>query len=320
MDVQTKVYAIAEVKSLETENPNGEFEVILSTPAFDRDEEIVDAKIFEPLPDHITFDIDHGMSTATTVGSGVPRYDGDLLKVKGTFSSIPRAQEVRTLVAEGHIRSTSVAMMKAVREDKDGIPHVVSAELLNGAFVPIPANREAVVLSAKGYAAKAGARNSTKDAERLQTIHDLAVTNGAACVTPEKSISRGGLVRKGHGMTANDLREALDNAVREAHGSPDGYTWVRDYTDEWVVFEASEPDSAACWQESYTVADGAVTLTGDALEVVAHTTYEQVTAPTDSATQAPETPGDKPGKSPASAVVDGYARLRADAALLVLPD
>jgi len=34
-------------------------------------------------------------------------------------------------------------------------------------------------------------------------------------------------------------------------------------------------------------------------------------------TEAPETPGDEPGKSPASDVVSGYARLRAEAALLV---
>lgn len=148
-----KMFALGEVKSVEDANgdPNGEFDVILSAPTLDRDGEVVDAKVFEPLPEHITFDIDHGMSTATTVGSGKPFYDGDVLRVKGTYSSIPRAQEVRTLVREGHIRTTSVAFMGAVREEKDGVPHIVKAELLNGAFVPIPSNRESVVLSAKSY-------------------------------------------------------------------------------------------------------------------------------------------------------------------------
>ena len=191
MDKTTKMFALGEVKAVEDAegDPNGEFDVILSAPTLDRDGEVVDAKIFDPLPDHITFDIDHGMSTATTVGSGAPFYDGDVLRVKGTYSSIPRAQEVRTLVREGHIRTTSVAFMGAVREEKDGVQHIVSAELLNGAFVPIPSNRQAVVLSAKSYEAalKAGARNNTKDSERLQSIHDLAVQNGAACdgKTPE---------------------------------------------------------------------------------------------------------------------------------------
>lgn len=152
--MDTKMYALGEVKAVEDADgdPNGEFDVILSAPTLDRDGEVIDAKVFEPLPDHITFDIDHGMSTATTVGSGTPYYDGDVLRVKGTYSSIPRAQEVRTLVREGHIRTTSVAFMGAVREEKDGVPHIVKAELLNGAFVPIPSNRESVVLSAKSHA------------------------------------------------------------------------------------------------------------------------------------------------------------------------
>lgn len=181
---ETKMFALGEVKAIEDAegDPNGEFDVILSAPTLDRDGEVIDAKVFDPLPDHITFDIDHGMSTATTVGSGVPEYLPDgRLRVKGTYSSIPRAQEVRTLVREGHIRTTSVAFMGAVREEKDGVPHVVKAELLNGAFVPIPSNRESVVLSAKSFTDRVDEK-ATK-ADRLQSIHDLAVQNGAACVT-----------------------------------------------------------------------------------------------------------------------------------------
>jgi hypothetical protein len=180
---ETKMFALGEVKAAEDDDsPHGGFDVILSAPTLDRDGEVIDAKVFEPLPDHITFDIDHGMSTATTVGSGTPYYEGDVLRVKGTYSSIPRAQEVRTLVREGHIRTTSVAFMGAVREEKDGVPHVVKAELLNGAFVPIPSNRESVVLSAKSYAEKANSEAAPElKATGLQHIHDLAVESGAKC-------------------------------------------------------------------------------------------------------------------------------------------
>jgi hypothetical protein len=148
-----KMFAVGEVKGVEDADgdPNGEFDVILSAPTLDRDGEVIDANAFEPLPDHITFDIDHGMSTATTVGSGVPFYDGGKLRVRGTYSSIPRAQEVRTLVREGHIRTTSVAFIAAKREHKDGVTHIVKAEVLNGAFVAIPSNRESVVLSSKRH-------------------------------------------------------------------------------------------------------------------------------------------------------------------------
>lgn len=148
---ETKMFAMGEVKSVEDGDPNGSFDVLLSVPTLDRDGEVIDEKVFEPLPDHITFDMDHGMSTATTVGSGVPSYDNGSLRVRGTFSSIPRAQEVRTLVREGHIRTTSVAFMSAEREEKDGVTHITKAELLNGAFVSIPSNREAVILSAKAH-------------------------------------------------------------------------------------------------------------------------------------------------------------------------
>lgn len=184
---ERKMFALGEVKAVEDADgdPNGEFDVILSAPTLDRDGEVIDAKVFEPLPDHITFDIDHGMSTATTVGSGVPFYDGDVLRVKGTYSSIPRAQEVRTLVREGHIRTTSVAFMSAEREEKDGVPHIVKAELLNGAFVPIPSNRESRVLTSKSYETALDTK-ATK-ADRLQSIHDLAVANGAACSAAAKA-------------------------------------------------------------------------------------------------------------------------------------
>ena len=129
----------------------GTFEVILSAPTLDRDGDTLMPEDWKtPLPEHITFDIDHGMSVASTVGSGVPEIDeatGNLI-VRGSFSSLPRAQEVRTLVKEGHINRTSVAFMNERQKLKDGKTRNVR-ELLNGAFVAIPSNRDAVILSSK---------------------------------------------------------------------------------------------------------------------------------------------------------------------------
>jgi hypothetical protein len=221
----------ATVKAVDGEDPNGEFEVILSAPTLDRDGEIVDAKAFEPLPEHITFDIDHGLSTATTVGSGKPFYDGDLLKVRGTFSSIPRAQEVRTLVQERHIRTTSVAYHRPKTETKDGIPHITKAELLNGAFVPVPANREALVVSSKAH--KAGARNSTKDLEYIQGAHDSLVAAGATC-DGGKAVR---LVRtKTMVGSFEERQEEMSEALRAAY--PDSW-WIEIIAtfDDRVVYE-----------------------------------------------------------------------------------
>lgn len=221
----------ATVKAVESEDPNGEFEVVLSAPTLDRDGEVVDAKAFEPLPEHITFDIDHGLSTATTVGSGKPFYDGDLLKVRGTFSSIARAQEVRTLVNEGHIRTTSVAYHRPKTTTKDGVPHITKAELLNGAFVPVPANREALVLSSKDH--KAGARNSSKDLEYIQGAHDNLVAAGATC-DGGKSVR---LVRtKTMVGSFEERQEEMSEALRASY--PDSW-WIEVIAtfDDRVVYE-----------------------------------------------------------------------------------
>lgn len=216
----TKDFLTGNVKALDNDPDGpGTFEVVLSAPTLDRDGEVIDGKAFEPLPDHITFDIDHGLSTATTVGSGVPRYDGDLLKVTGTFSSIPRAQEVRTLVAEGHIRTTSVAFMAPKRTVKDGVPHVTSAELLNGAFVPVPSNREAVVLHAK-------------------SAREAAAPG-----------------RKAIAGSFEERREAIGEAVNILY--PDAWwTYVIATFDDTVIFEVdSRSEGTQRFQATYTIGD-----------------------------------------------------------------
>lgn len=143
----TKTVA-ASVKTT-SDTGSGGFTAIISAATLDRDGEILDARCFEPLPDRISVDIDHGLSVAATIGSGRPYYEGSNLMIDAEFSSIPRAQEVRTLVTEGHIRGLSVAFFGAKTTVKDGVRHVTKAELLNVTVTPAPSNREALVVSAK---------------------------------------------------------------------------------------------------------------------------------------------------------------------------
>lgn len=86
-----------------------------------------------------------------------------------------------------------------------------------------------------------------------------------------------GPLRKGHGMTARDLRTALDVAVTHQHGGRARYVWVRDYTDDWVVFSAyteSELTSHdGLYQQSYSVNDGTATLLDEPFEVVERIVY-----------------------------------------------
>jgi hypothetical protein len=68
----TKTFATVELGPDDSADGPGTFSLILSTDAVDRDGEIVESGAFNPLPDHISMDVDHGMSVATTVGSGRP--------------------------------------------------------------------------------------------------------------------------------------------------------------------------------------------------------------------------------------------------------
>ena len=228
MDVVTKATGTVEP----VDNPSskhGEFDAILSTSALDRDgDELHPDEWKTPLPDKITFDSDHGMSVATCVGSGKPFInDAGQLQVRGTFASTPHGQAVRTLVNEGHIDRVSVAFMEH-KTQKSGKP---VRELLNGAFVAVPANPEARVLASKAVdASLTDADAETKDAanyvasendavqdmfdddamdsdspqrtEYWQGIHDIAVKLGAGCPYSDPQATPGVLNGVGNRSTS----------------------------------------------------------------------------------------------------------------------
>lgn len=188
----------ADIIPVESDTSTGEFEVILSTDALDRDNERLFADEWKtPLPSKIHFDSDHGMSVEKTVGSGEPTInDQGQMVVRGTYAGTPHAQMVRQLVKEGHITSTSVTF-QASKTQKDAKPQ---RELLNGTFCAVPANPEAVVLSSKsakptedkplslieilkkdaGQDASGNNPTVTHDA-MVQAVHDTACHLGAMC-------------------------------------------------------------------------------------------------------------------------------------------
>lgn len=249
-DTVTK--AMATVKAVDSDHPHGEFDLILSAPTEDRDGEIVDGKCFgEDLPEHLSMDIDHAMSVEKTVGSGIPSYTTDgSLRVKGTYASTPLGQTVRTLVTEGHIRTASVAFIRKGTKRVDGKVHVTKAELLNGAFTPVPSNRESVVLSSKALAA----------------VEDLQAGGGEHQTRSSKSIV--GSV------------EALQDRVRDALKAAYRYAWLRGvlpnetHDGGTVVFETSNIETTSYEYQTYSqefTDDGSVvTLTGTASVVDVH--------------------------------------------------
>jgi len=240
----------------------GSFDVVLSAQTLDRDDETLLQKDWKtPLPEWITFDSDHGMSVATTVGSGEPTFNdaGDIV-VSGTYSSLQRAQDVRTLVNEKHIRTVSVAFMSEPSTEKGAPKGAKVRELLNGAFVAIPSNREALVLSSKGM--KAGARNSASDMEHVQAMHDHCVALGCACPTPAKSIRTATLKSVAGSLEATQDRAR--DALNDAYGE-DAYVWLRATLSDSLVFDINHEDSSETetYQQSYTDDGSVITLTGE---------------------------------------------------------
>lgn len=182
MDVVTKSVDAA-VHSIESEHPNGEFEVILSTETLDRDDENLWADEWkQPLPARIHIDGDHGRTLEKTVGSAVPCIEGNRMIGKGTYAGTEYAQMVRQLVNEGHINSVSVTYA----ERKNQKDNSIQRELLNAAFVAIPANPEAVVLASKSY--NAATRNKALAAGLSKYFgEEIAVKIADATLTPEEA-------------------------------------------------------------------------------------------------------------------------------------
>jgi hypothetical protein len=253
----------------------GTFRVILSAPTLDRDGETLEAKDWEmPLPEHITFDADHGMTVATTVGSGVPSIEeatGNLI-VDGTYSSLPRAQEVRTLVKEGHIRTTSVAFMTKASSAKGAAKGAKVRELLNGAFVAVPSNREALVLESKST--KAGARNSKSDSDLIQQLHDISIELGASpdvAAAADDAKAAKAAKRYGTKAVAGSV-EAIQDRVRDAlqDAYPGAWVWLRATVPDGsgggtVVYAVEDPDTydEDLYQQAYTDDGSVVALTGE---------------------------------------------------------
>lgn len=282
--VDTKALGVVEISLKAITGPDaaaGEFEAVLSAPTLDRDGEVVAAKAFDPLPEWIPIDIDHRMGVRDTVGSGQPFYEGDILKLRGSFASTELGQEVRTLVKEGHIRKMSVVFMNPKREVRDGVPHVVKAELLNAAIVTIPANREADITDAKrALSRKVGARNSAKDAETIQEIHDKAAELGASCElddddTEENSAEKRARVEAAKSVSFKTVEgsyeqraEQLRAAIRTAN--PDAF-WVRivaTFDDRVVYHLESWSDDGGTYEATYSFDDNGVTLgSAEAVEI-----------------------------------------------------
>lgn len=79
------------------------------------------------------------------------------------------------------------------------------------------------------------------------------------------------------GLVADDLARRLDAALGP-------YTYVQDWTDEWVVWNDYDGDEHTTWQQTYTAdTTGRITLTGTPQRVARRVTYDAIDVPSDQA-------------------------------------
>lgn len=138
----------AAVVDLKDTGPGG-WTAVASTAEVDRDGESVAYGCFEPLPASIPVHSDHTFSIETLVGRARPYYSGQKLMVEGTFAVTPKAQLIRDLVRQQVVSSMSIVMHNAVRKQVHGVTTITKAELIACDFVSLPANRNAMVVSAR---------------------------------------------------------------------------------------------------------------------------------------------------------------------------
>jgi hypothetical protein len=169
-----------------SDDGSGEFDAILSTPSVDRDGESLASHSWkQPLPARIAITTDHTGSVADVVASGEPYLASDgSLRLKGRFAATEKGQQVRQLVVAGDINALSVEFLRS--RSADGQP---IHELTAASFVLLPANTDAVVLSAKSFSERLArvikSASEGGDGAMVQAIHDAAGHLGASCIVVE---------------------------------------------------------------------------------------------------------------------------------------
>jgi HK97 family phage prohead protease len=131
----------------------GGFVAVASTASRDRDGEVLAYGAFNPLPNSVPCHVDHVMTAAGVVGRGRPYYSGDKLYVDVALASTADAQVVRDKLREGILTTVSIAFMGQQWETIAGQRTLIKGELLAVDLVSVPANRDATVVSVRGYPA-----------------------------------------------------------------------------------------------------------------------------------------------------------------------
>lgn len=191
------------------------------------------------------------------IARGDAGVEGDKLMIDVTFDRGDAfAAEVERKYRDGFLNAVS---MTAIPTDgagnyaRVGRGVVEHSELIEVSAVPVPLDADALAVGARSM--------------RLlgRELIDLSAAT---------------LAEYRRELSANDKRERLRTLLVEAYGGEDTWVWVRDFGDDWVVYEVETDGDIANYRIGYQVDDSDnLTLTGEPEEVEVRTQYEPVNAP-----------------------------------------
>lgn len=183
------------------------------------------------------------------IGRGVPAIDGGRLLLDVEFDLADSfAADIDGKYRRGFLNAVS---MTALPTDGAGglgprrgvVEH---SELIEVSAVPVPLDPDALKVPS------------------LRAMHRLGVE------------MRDLVAAGGRDLSANDKRERLNTALTDRFAGPDTYVWIRDFGDDWVVYELEGPDGCVNYRLGYTVdkADNVTLDPGTPEPVEVRTTYE----------------------------------------------
>lgn len=180
--------AIIDVK----DGPSPGFTAIGSTSTIDLQNESLQYGCFNPLPPMIKCHADHRLSVENVVAKARPYYSGGKLLLDGTWAPTEKAQMLRELVTGGYVDSMSVVFTGAKREVVKGVTTVTKGRLIACDFVSIPANPEAMVLTARSVEDQRAIMAAKAAVLQLQIdLEEMALADARREIAEAKAFLRG---------------------------------------------------------------------------------------------------------------------------------
>lgn len=181
----------------------------------------------------------------------------------------------------GRVNELAAVLLEDARWSGDAL--VARARIFEPYAEMLAAKQEHIGVSIRCYAdftpGKPGQPNRIDKITEALSVDFVTQAGRGGFFVIEESVKRA--IRRGvNEATANQTRDALNDALKERYGAENTYVWLRDYDTGTVWFEHETPSASGIYQIAYSSTDDTVTLAeGDPVEVRQHITYLPVNQP-----------------------------------------